>query len=93
VTAGLVSPIIIQFNYEDGSSEIDRIGAYVWRKNEKEVTKTFLRTKKIASIYINRTGFPTYPWFTFYRIGIGQNELERSPQCMSSPRAMKQNYF
>lgn len=50
---GLVSPIIIQFNYSDGSSEIERIGAYVWRKNEKEVTKTFLKSKKVASILID----------------------------------------
>ncbi|PBQ34973.1 aminopeptidase [Sphingobacteriaceae bacterium] len=50
---GLVSPIIIQFNYTDGSSEIERIGAYIWRKNEKEVTKTFMKSKKVASIRID----------------------------------------
>jgi hypothetical protein len=50
---GLVSPIIIQFNYTDGSSEIERIHAYIWRKNEKEVTKTFLKSKKLASIIID----------------------------------------
>lgn len=50
---GLVSPLIIQFNYTDGSSEIERIGAYVWRKNEKEVTKTFLKQKKVASILLD----------------------------------------
>ena len=50
---GLVSPIIIQFNYSDGSSEIERISAYVWRKNEKEVTKTFLKSKKVASVLID----------------------------------------
>ncbi|WP_317897370.1 M1 family metallopeptidase [Aurantibacillus circumpalustris] len=50
---GLVSPIIIQFNYSDGSSEIERINAYIWRKNEKEVTKTFLKSKKVTSILID----------------------------------------
>jgi hypothetical protein len=50
---GLVSPIIIQFNYQDGSSEVERIGAYVWRKNEKEVTKTFLKDKKLATIVLD----------------------------------------
>lgn len=50
---GLVSPLIIQFNYADGSSEIERIGAYIWRKNEKEVTKTFLKNKKVASIQLD----------------------------------------
>jgi hypothetical protein len=50
---GLVMPIIIQFNYTDGTSEIDRINAYVWRKNEKEVTKTFLKSKKVATILLD----------------------------------------
>lgn len=49
---GLVSPLIIQFNYVDGTSEIERIGAYVWRKNEKEITKTFLKGK-VASIVLD----------------------------------------
>ncbi len=50
---GLVSPLIIKFNYTDGSSDIERIGAYVWRKNEKEVTKTFLKSKKVSSIQLD----------------------------------------
>ncbi|MBL7921466.1 MAG: M1 family metallopeptidase [Bacteroidia bacterium] len=50
---GLVSPLIIQFNYSDGSSDIERIGAYVWRKNEYEVTKTFMKNKKVASIQLD----------------------------------------
>lgn len=50
---GLVTPLIIQFNYEDGSSEIERIHAYIWRKNEKEVSKTFMKSKKVASILLD----------------------------------------
>jgi hypothetical protein len=50
---GLVTPLIIQFNYADGSSDIERINAYIWRKNEKEVTKTFLKTNKVISILID----------------------------------------
>jgi hypothetical protein len=50
---GSVMPIILQFNYTDGSSEIERINAYIWRKNEKEVTKTFMRSKKVASIILD----------------------------------------
>lgn len=50
---GLVMPLIIQFNYTDGTSDIERINAYVWRKNEKEVTKTFLKDKKVASIILD----------------------------------------
>lgn len=50
---GLVMPLIIQFVYEDGTAEIERIGAYVWRKNEKEVTKTFLKSRKVISIMLD----------------------------------------
>ncbi|MEI6020000.1 MAG: M1 family aminopeptidase, partial [Bacteroidota bacterium] len=47
---GLVTPLILQFIYEDGTIGVERISAYVWRKNEKEITKTFLTDKKVTSI-------------------------------------------
>ncbi len=50
---GMVMPIIIQWNYKDGSTEIERINAYIWRKNEKQVTKTFAKNKEVASIIID----------------------------------------
>jgi hypothetical protein len=50
---GLVMPLIIRFVYQDGSDDIERIGAYIWRKNEKEVTKTFLKDKKVVAIHLD----------------------------------------
>jgi hypothetical protein len=50
---GLVMPIIIQWNYKDGSSEIEYINAYIWRKNELSVVKTFAKNKEVASIQID----------------------------------------
>lgn len=50
---GLVMPIIIQWNYEDGTSETEVIDVYIWRKNELKVTKTFVKTKKVKSIVID----------------------------------------
>jgi hypothetical protein len=50
---GFVMPIIIQWNYKDGSSETERINAYIWRKNEKNVVKLFEKTKEVASIQID----------------------------------------
>jgi hypothetical protein len=50
---GLVMPLIIQWNYKDGSTEVDRINAYVWRKNEKNVVKTFAKGKEVASIVLD----------------------------------------
>ncbi|OYU97448.1 MAG: aminopeptidase [Bacteroidetes bacterium B1(2017)] len=50
---GLVMPVIIQWNYEDGTSEVDYISAYIWRKNEFRVTKTFMKEKKVKSILLD----------------------------------------
>ncbi|RYF90287.1 MAG: M1 family peptidase [Chitinophagaceae bacterium] len=50
---GLVMPIIIEWTYKDGSKEIDRIDAQVWRKNENKVVKTFLKDKEVASIKLD----------------------------------------
>ena len=50
---GLVMPIIIQWNYTDGTSEITRIAAQVWRKNEKNVVKSYFRDKPVKSIQID----------------------------------------
>jgi hypothetical protein len=46
-------PIIIQWNYADGTSEVERISAYIWRKNENKVTKTFVKYKEVKSILLD----------------------------------------
>ncbi len=50
---GLVMPVIIQWNYKDGTSETEKISAYIWRKNEKQVVKTFAKSKEVASIVLD----------------------------------------
>jgi hypothetical protein len=50
---GLVMPIIIEWTYKDGSKEIDRIPAQVWRYNENRVTKFFAKDKEAASIRLD----------------------------------------
>lgn len=50
---GLVMPLIVQFNFTDGSSEIDRIPAEIWRLNESEVSKVFAKTKEVKSIILD----------------------------------------
>jgi hypothetical protein len=46
-------PVIIQWNYTDGTTEIDRISAYIWRKDELKFTKTFAKIKEVKSIIID----------------------------------------
>ncbi|MBM3416153.1 MAG: M1 family metallopeptidase [Bacteroidetes bacterium] len=50
---GLVMPIIIEWTYKDGTKEIDRIPAQVWRLNENKVVKTFIKDKEAASIKLD----------------------------------------
>ena len=46
-------PVIIQWNYADGSSEVDRISAYIWRKDENKFSKAFVKYKEVKSIQID----------------------------------------
>ncbi len=50
---GLVMPIIIEWTFEDGTKEIDRIAVQVWRKSENKVVKTFMKSKKVTSIKLD----------------------------------------
>lgn len=50
---GLVMPLIVEFTYKDGTKEVDRIPAQVWRLNEQKVTKVFMKNKEVASIKLD----------------------------------------
>jgi len=50
---GLVMPLIIEWTYSDGSTEIERIPAEIWRRNENEVTKVFAKAKEVTSISLD----------------------------------------
>ncbi|WP_171609768.1 M1 family metallopeptidase [Limnovirga soli] len=50
---GLVMPVIVEFTFTDGTKEVDRIPAQIWRKNEKNITKVFLKDKEVASILLD----------------------------------------
>ena len=50
---GLVMPLIIEWTFTDGSKEVENIPAYIWRKNEEKVTKTFVKDKEVAGIRLD----------------------------------------
>ncbi len=50
---GLVMPIILEWQYTDGTSEIERIPAEIWRMNETEVTKVFAKKKEVEQIVLD----------------------------------------
>jgi hypothetical protein len=51
---GLVTPLPLTLTYADGSSEEYSIPAEVWRYNALEVTKLFVRKKRLVSVELDR---------------------------------------
>jgi len=50
---GLVMPIILKLVYTDGSDEVVRTSAQIWRKNTEKVSKLLVTDKEIASIELD----------------------------------------
>ncbi len=50
---GLVMPLIIKFEFVDGSEEIQRIPAEIWRRNNEEVSKVFMFAKEVKQITLD----------------------------------------
>ncbi|MBS1950352.1 MAG: M1 family metallopeptidase [Bacteroidetes bacterium] len=50
---GLVTPIVIEWTYQDGSKEIEKLPAEIWRLNENEVTKVFVKDKQVTNIVVD----------------------------------------
>ncbi len=47
---GLMTPLIIEWTYKDGSKEIETIPAEIWRKNEEKVVHIFAKDKEVDSM-------------------------------------------
>jgi len=50
---GLVMPLIIRISYTDESSEIIRIPAEIWRRNEVNVSKVLILDKEVSSFRLD----------------------------------------
>ncbi len=50
---GLVMPILLQFQFTDGSTEEHRIPAEIWRRNHELVSKVFITEKEIEQIVLD----------------------------------------
>ncbi|HEY6977911.1 MAG TPA: M1 family aminopeptidase, partial [Chitinophagaceae bacterium] len=50
---GLIMPIIVQWTFTDGTKEIDRIPAQIWRKDENHLNKVFLKDKEVVSVQLD----------------------------------------
>ena len=50
---GLVMPVIIEWSYKDGTKEIERLPAEIWRTNEQIITKVFVKDKEVSGVVID----------------------------------------
>ena len=50
---GLVTPVIIEWTYADGTKEIEKLPAEIWRMNEKQFSKVFKKDKEVTNIVID----------------------------------------
>jgi hypothetical protein len=50
---GLVMPVIIEWTYKDGTKEIEKIPAEIWRINEQKITKVFVKQKEVVNIVLD----------------------------------------
>lgn len=50
---GLVMPIILQFEFMDGSQEIKKIPAEIWRFGEDEINKVFVFEKELKKVTVD----------------------------------------
>ncbi|MDX2303281.1 MAG: M1 family metallopeptidase [Microscillaceae bacterium] len=50
---GLIMPIILEMKYKDGTSEIVRVPAEVWRMEPEGFTKVFIAKKEVASFVLD----------------------------------------
>ena len=69
---GLVTPLVIEWTYVDGSKEIQRIPAEVWRENETEVTKLFIKEKEVVNIVLD-------PNFELADVELSNNVFPKRP--------------
>lgn len=50
---GLVMPLLVELTFEDGTTEMHKFPAQIWRKNDDEVVRTFAVAKPVSKITID----------------------------------------
>lgn len=68
---GLVMPVTIEWIFTDGSSEIDKLPAQIWRRNEYEVKEVFIKDKEVKTVNLD-------PNFEFSDTDMSNNVFPKS---------------
>ncbi len=63
---GLVMPLILEFTFSDGSTEVQRIPAEIWRRNNEVVSKVFVFKKEVNNIALD-------PFYETADVDLGNN--------------------
>lgn len=71
---GLVSPVILEWTFKDGSKERETLPAEIWRVNEVEVKKIFLKDKEVVNLQID-------PGQETADINVSNNSFPKRPQA------------
>jgi hypothetical protein len=80
---GLPMPVIIKMVFEDGTDEVVRIPAEIWRLNDKEVKKVIPTDKKVAKWILD-------PFYEIADIDTKSNVFPREPEQPTRFQVFKQ---
>lgn len=50
---GLPTPVVLEWTFEDGTKEEERIPVEIWRKNERKFNQVFVKEKKVKSVKLD----------------------------------------
>ncbi|MBS1681819.1 MAG: M1 family metallopeptidase [Bacteroidetes bacterium] len=81
---GLVMPIIIEWTFKDGTKEIEKLPAEVWRLNENEISRVFLKEKEVVNITVD-------PNNDLADINVGNNSFPKPKPSESKFDMLKKN--
>jgi hypothetical protein len=81
---GLVSPVIIEWTYKDGSKEIETLPAEIWRTNEVEVKKMFLKDKEVINVVVD-------PRLETADVNVNNNVFPKKPAANKFDQIKKNN--
>lgn len=50
---GLVMPVILEWTFKDGTKEVERVPAEIWRSNESRISKVFIKEKEVVKVVLD----------------------------------------
>ncbi|MBK9932914.1 MAG: M1 family metallopeptidase [Cytophagaceae bacterium] len=80
---GLVMPVLVQAQFEDGTTQDFRFPVEIWRLNNKEIKKTIVTDKKVAKFKLD-------PYFELPDVDPTDNVFPKEPEKPTKFQLMKQ---